>query len=215
MDTSQITKLLEPFLATQEKRVFSGNQIGQVSTYVDLLIRWNAKTNLTAVRQPEEIIRRHFGESFFLASIVTSPLRAENVIDVGSGAGFPGLPLAIYAPECNVTLIESQNKKATFLKEVVRALELKNVAVFCGRAESLTAKAQLVTMRAVEKFALSAQTAAALVTPGGRLALLIGESQLPNAKSLLPEFSWEPPIAIPESNARVCLVGKCCNDSQS
>src|SRR3954470_220693 len=73
-------------------------------------------------------------------------------IDIGSGAGFPGIPLKIYSPAVVVTLIESQNKKATFLKEVIRELTLTNINVFSGRAEALDKKADLVTLLAVERF---------------------------------------------------------------
>jgi len=85
--------------------------VGQISTYLDLLIKWNAKTNLTAIRDPEEIVRRHFGESLFAASKLypDDPSAEETLIDFGSGAGFPGVPIKIHAPELHVILIESQN----------------------------------------------------------------------------------------------------------
>ena len=139
------------------------------------------------------------------------------LFDLGSGAGFPGLPLAIYAPDAKITLLESQNKKATFLKEVARALTLANVNVFSGRAETYAAQARekswppaadVVTLRAVEKFSQSLPLAASLLSPGGRLALLIGESQLAAARQALPEFSWRPPLSLPLSRSRILLIGR-------
>ena len=210
MDTAHIADLLQPYLATP----LSEMQLRQVATYRDLLVRWNAKTNLTAVRQPDEMVQRHFGESFFAAAQLVAEGTPRTAFDLGSGAGFPGLPLSIYAPQVSVTLIESQNKKATFLKEVVRTLQLKNVTVVAERAETLAGKtrAKLVTMRAVEKFAASATLAAELLQSGGRHALLIGVAQAEEACRLLPGLSWHPPVAIPGGNARVLFVGKALVD---
>ena len=100
-------------------------------------MKWNARVNLTAIRDPEEMVQRHFGESFFAAKDALAQGRIASVIDVGSGAGFPGVPFAMLAPEVQVTLIESNQKKVTFLRELVFSLDLKNVKVFSGRAEAL------------------------------------------------------------------------------
>src|SRR5207302_9354545 len=122
MDSARIAELLGPYLEKTDggREVLSPQQLQQLSEYLDLLLRWNAKTNLTSVREPEEIVTRHFGESLFLARHVSA--KAHTAIDVGSGAGFPGVPLKIYSPRLQVTLVESQNKKATFLNEVIRKL---------------------------------------------------------------------------------------------
>ena len=135
MEITRIAELLEPFLQTEAGREeLSQAQLQQLSQYLDLLLRWNTKTNLTSVREPEGIVERHFGESLFLARNVSRE-ELRTAIDLGSGAGFPGIPLKIYAPHIAVTLIESQNKKATFLKEVIRNCTLMNINVFSGRAE--------------------------------------------------------------------------------
>ncbi len=107
------------------------------------------------------------------------------MIDVGSGAGFPGIPLKIFAPGISLALIESQNKKAVFLREVVRALELDGIQVIGARAETVRDQADLVTMRAVERFENVLPSAAALVRPGGRLGLLIGDRQVAAAERIL------------------------------
>ncbi len=206
MDTATITRLLRPFVELEE------SQIADISTYIDLLLKWNARINLTAVRNPEEIVTRHFGESFFTAKFllplgVKGKAHEETVIDLGSGAGFPGLPLAMFAPAIQVTLIESSHKKAAFLNEVIFALGLKNARVFSQRAEVYPSKADLVTMRAVEKFERSLAVALGLVAQLGRVALMIGISQVSQAKASASDVNWADPVAIPGGHSRVLLVG--------
>jgi 16S rRNA (guanine527-N7)-methyltransferase len=128
------------------------------------------------------------------------------VADLGSGAGFPGLPIKLWAPQIQLTLIESNHKKATFLKEITRALTLTDVNIQTTRAESLTdEKFDVVTLRAVESFASILPTAASLLAPQGRLVLLIGSPQLPQAQSALPDLNWSSPSPIPLSHSRVLV----------
>jgi len=197
-----LTDLLSPFLV----KPLSTDQTKQVVTYLDLLLKWNAKISLTSLRTPEEIVQRHFGESFFAAERA-GVADASSLIDVGSGAGFPGLPMAILAPNVLVTLIESQQKKVAFLREVVRALELRNVSVYAGRAEDSKLKSQIVTMRAVEKFETVLPIAASLVQADGTLALLIGACQADSARTATATFFWLDPIAIPKSRERILIMG--------
>ena len=208
MDAARIAELLRPFLQKPDgsREELTPAQLEQFSEYLALLLRWNAKTNLTSVREPGEMVRRHFGESLFLARMVSGEATA-TAIDIGSGAGFPGIPLKIYSPAVVVTLIESQNKKATFLKEVIRELTLTNINVFSGRAEALDKKADLVTLRAVERFEQVLPVASALANPNGRLALLIGLGHAGAAKKLLPNFDVST-AAVPESRERVLLIAR-------
>jgi 16S rRNA (guanine527-N7)-methyltransferase len=213
MDSSRIAELLSPFL----KHHLSESQLGDISIYIDILLRWNQKLNLTAVREPEAIVTRHFGESLFAAQRLVQPNSdwpgrvgdpSPQILDVGSGAGFPGLPVKLWAPEIHLTLIESSHKKATFLREVVRALTLTKADVFSGRAEELRAEsADLVTLRAVERFDSVVPVAARLVAPAGRLALFIGEKQTSGVPGLAPGFNWSERLAIPLSSERILLVG--------
>src|ERR1700678_3008771 len=99
---SKIATLLAPYLAPPPEI------LPKLSFYLDLLLKWNARTNLTAIRDPEEIVRRHFGESLFAAQHLSPS--TSTLLDLGSGAGFPGLPIALLHPEIAVTLAESQNK---------------------------------------------------------------------------------------------------------
>jgi 16S rRNA (guanine527-N7)-methyltransferase len=221
MDSARIAELLSPFL----DRPLSESQLKYISMYIDILLRWNQKLNLTAVRDPEEIVRRHFGESLFAAQhlfargetgrvgVGLRPAQAElssalRVADVGSGAGFPGLPITLWVPEIHLTLIESNHKKATFLREVVRELALTIADVFSGRAEELPeGSADLVTLRAVERFDSVLPIAARLVAAGGRLALFIGQKQAPRVLQLAPGFDWKEMLSIPLSSERILLVG--------
>src|SRR5579864_6773067 len=153
VETTTIAHLLQPFIQLDETRLRA------ISTYIDLLLKWNARMNLTAIREPSEIVQRHFGESLFAAKYLLEHGRPQTAIDLGSGAGFPGVTFAMLAPDVQVTLIESQQKKATFLKELIRVLEFKNVKVFSDRAEGYPGTADLVMLRGVEKFEQALQIA--------------------------------------------------------
>jgi 16S rRNA (guanine527-N7)-methyltransferase len=166
-----------------------------LSAYLDLLLKWNSQTNLTAIRSPEEIVRRHFGESLFAGTHLGEPL-ASTLLDLGSGAGFPGLPIALLHPQIAVTLAESQNKKATFLREVVRTLELPNVEVWAGRAEDLAAgrRFHTVTLRAVDN--MQAALSAAATLSEEQVLLLSGIGAEPP-----PGLGFKETVAIPMSTS--------------
>ncbi|HEV7220674.1 MAG: 16S rRNA (guanine(527)-N(7))-methyltransferase RsmG [Terriglobales bacterium] len=209
VDHARIAELLRPFLegASASPLVLSEHQLADISTYLDTLLRWNARINLTAIRDPEEIVTRHFGESLFAARHLFPDAHGNaQVIDVGSGAGFPGLPIKLWAKDIHATLIESNHKKATFLREVIRALKLEGVEVFAGRAEEFSACGDVVTLRAVEHFESAIRTATNLVKPDGRVVLLIGVSQNEITKAV-PEMSWLQGVRVPESASRILLIG--------
>lgn len=204
-----------PERSRRKPAVLSPTQLQSISTYIDILLRWNARINLTAIRDPEEIVTRHFGESLFAArylfpasSSASSVVKGFAVADLGSGAGFPGLPLKLWAPHLSLTLIESNHKKASFLREVVRALRLTDVNIQNARAETLAATFDVVTLRAVERFDAILPTAAALVAPSGRLALLIGATQESQARSTLPHLAWSTAAPVPQSRSRILLVAR-------
>jgi 16S rRNA (guanine(527)-N(7))-methyltransferase RsmG len=283
MNTARIAALLEPFL----EQSLDPFQLDQISTYIDLLQRWNARINLTAIRNEEEIVTRHFGESLFMArhlfpasmddglvedgssvarapspakadspqlpaqrsdnsqpsnpchpersraesaaigsakskdpyatsqpappqGVLTAP-SATHVLDVGSGAGFPALPLKIWAPKIHLTLIESNHKKATFLREVSRSLTLTDINVITDRAEVAAKnedvpRAEVVTLRAVEHFETILPQAVAFLSPKATLALLIGAAQLPDLNTLTT-LNWNSPIPIPQSQSRILSIG--------
>jgi 16S rRNA (guanine527-N7)-methyltransferase len=209
VDTARIAALLEPFIGTSLTEV----QLQQISTYIDLLQHWNARINLTAVRKEEEIVTRHFGESLFMARHLFpeahSQATAPHVLDIGSGAGFPAIPLKLWAPQIHLAMIESNHKKAAFLREVARTLTLTNVNVITERTEALlqrqtAPKADVVTLRAVEHFEAILPQAIAFLAPAGRLALLISESQLLSLTTL----KWSSPIPIPNSVQKILAIGE-------
>lgn len=204
MTPERLKKLLAPFL---DEVQLSEAQLDQVSTHLALLLKWNARINLTAISDPEEIITRHFGESLFAARLLFTPDSRESAIDIGSGAGFPGLPLKIWSANLELTLVESNQKKAVFLKEVIRSLHLTGTIVRTGRAEELKLQANVVCLRAVERFEAILPVARRLVSRGGRIALLIGNSQADRARSFLADVRWQPAAPIPSSASRLLLVG--------
>ncbi|MGA3126590.1 MAG: 16S rRNA (guanine(527)-N(7))-methyltransferase RsmG [Candidatus Korobacteraceae bacterium] len=204
MEASTLRDLLAPFIPAAD---LDDALLASVGVHLDLLTRWNQRINLTAIRSPEEMVVRHFGESLFAARALLSRGAQQEVIDLGSGAGFPGLPLKYWAPRLQLTLVESHGKKATFLREVGRALHLSGFAVLNVRAESLSQRASLVTLRAVEGFDRALITASHLVAPGGQLAILISETRRERALSLLPEGE-STSLDLPSSEQRILLTWK-------
>jgi 16S rRNA (guanine527-N7)-methyltransferase len=183
---SRIATLLEPYLSAAP--VFPG-LYSQLSNYLDLLVKWNARTNLTAIREPEEMVRRHFGESLFAAVHLGARLPSgASVLDFGSGAGFPGLPIQLLHPELRVTLAESQGKKSSFLREAVRTLGLPT-EVWAGRVEAMPIVGgsprcfDAVTLRAVDNMQQALAEARQRVAPGGWLVTLSTET-MPEAECL-------------------------------
>jgi 16S rRNA (guanine527-N7)-methyltransferase len=178
MNDARIAELLEPFLSDNSRSTaaLSPAQVQLISMYVDLFLRWNDRVNLTAIRKPEDIVTRHLANPFAARQLF--PQRevgagpTVHVIDIGSGAGFPGLPVKIWAPHIRLTLIESNQKRATFLREVVRHLGLPNVDVFGGRAKTYRGvPGDVVMFRAVEQFESIILDAAGFVGLNGSLAM--------------------------------------------
>ncbi len=192
LSESAIASLLTPYLSEVPASV-----LPQLSTYLDLLMRWNERTNLTSIRDPEEIVRRHFGEGLFAAGHLDPD--STTLLDFGSGAGFPGLPIALLRPDIQVTLAESQNKKATFLREVVRTLSLPT-EVWPNRVEAMPPARQFhtVTLRAVDNMAAALAAAAPRATH--QLILLAGV-----APALPLDFSPKALIPMPNSATAILL----------
>ena len=149
----------------------------RLALYLELLVRWNARTNLSAVRDPEQIVLRHFGESLQCAAAI--PQGLQTLLDFGSGAGFPGMPCALARSEITVTLAESQQKKAAFLQELSRTLN-QPVTIHAGRVETMPAmrRFDVVTMRAVDRMQQACLAAQARLQPGGWLIVLTTQSTL-------------------------------------
>jgi 16S rRNA (guanine527-N7)-methyltransferase len=185
----------------------SDKQVQQIQQYMGMLLKWNEAVNLTAIRAPLEILYRHFCESMFAASQVS--LDTGRLADVGSGGGFPGLPLKLLRPELEVFLVESNVKKATFLAEVIRDLGLTDARVLVSRyqelAEELT-PLDFVCSRAVGEFATFLDWAASPRVDAKQALLWIGGRDLEEVQRL-PSWKWREPIQIPQSLRRFLLVG--------
>jgi 16S rRNA (guanine527-N7)-methyltransferase len=175
--------------------------VARFEAYLALLVKWNARINLTAVRDPEQIVRRHFAECIFAAGQL--PPRIHTLLDYGSGAGLPGIPIAICRPTLAVTLAESQAKKAAFLREAVRTLDLK-AEVWDRRVEDLPEARvfDCVALRAVDRMAEACAAAVPRLAPGGRL-LVFTTLQAEPALDLIPGLRWESAIPIPGSDQAI------------
>ena len=191
----------------------SDRQTAQLAGHFSLLVHWNRKINLTSVRRPEDIAVRHFEESLFLVKLLRP--EAGLFVDVGSGAGFPGIPIKIACPAMTTVLLEPTAKKIAFLKEVIRHCELDGIEARAERLEEavngdlgdLAGRASLVTVRAVALTRKLLADLKKLLAADGRLALFLGERDA-LALQASEEMHWESPAPIPHSERRVVLVGR-------
>jgi 16S rRNA (guanine527-N7)-methyltransferase len=175
-------------------------QIAKLYEHYALLERWNKKINLTTVEPGTQMVIRHYCESLFFAAHLETD--RSSIADIGSGAGFPGIPLAILKPECRVTLVESHQRKGVFLSEATRTLG--NVSVVPQRAEELTTSFDWLVARAVKPTDVIALTPRLALNIG----LMLGEddfSAIKNAKHV----AWSEPVRLPWGDRRICVFGRC------
>jgi 16S rRNA (guanine527-N7)-methyltransferase len=213
MTPDSIAELLEPYVslpngqavgvATEEDvwpEIYS-----QLVIYLELILKWNARMNLTAIRTPEEIVRRHFGESLFVGAHLGA---CGTLLDFGSGAGFPGVPIQLLRPEVQVTLAESHGKKAAFLHEVVRSLGLPT-EVWAGRVEAMPAARRFdaVVLRAVDD--MDAAVCEAGLRARERV-LIVGTARHSVYPGLAENFRMDEPLSLPESNGGALWVAHRC-----
>ena len=209
-----LTKSQDPLSAQTIERALlefrveaSAEQVLCIQRYIGLLMKWNEKINLTAIREPLEILYRHFCESMYAA--VAVPIERGRLADVGSGGGFPGLPLKIIRPELEIFLVESNVKKATFLAETIRELELQGARVIVSRYQDLSEEVtplDAVCSRAVGEFGSFLAWAGSRQIATKQVVLWIGASDLEQAQKE-HGWQWQEPIAIPQSLRRFLLVG--------
>lgn len=182
-------------------------QIAAVQQYMQLLLAWNEKIGLTSIRDPLEILYRHFCESMYAA--VAVPLESGRLADVGSGGGFPGLPLKIIRPNLEVLLIESNIKKATFLAEVVRTVELQDTRVLVRRYEELSEEVvpvDFVCARALGDYSAFLHWACSERVAANHAVLWIGGNDVEEVVTI-EGWDWRDPIPMPQSLRRYLLVG--------
>ena len=183
------------------------DQVLQIQQYIKILLTWNEKINLTAIRDPLEILYRHFCESMYAADAV--PFEKGRLADVGSGAGFPGLPLKILRPDLQVFLVESNIKKVTFLAEVIRELGLRGAQVLSRRYEELgeeVAPLDYVCSRALGEFPAFLEWAGSQQIAAKQVILWIGARDLADIENV-GSWDWREPIQVPNSLQRLLLVG--------
>ncbi len=185
----------------------SEHQVLQIQQYTRILLAWNEKVNLTAIRDPLEILYRHFCESMFGASLL--PVENCRLADVGTGGGFPGLPLKILRPDLDLYLVESNVKKATFLAEVVRELGLTGARTIISRYEELgeeIAPLDVVCSRALGDFANFLGWAASTQVSAKQVLLWLGGRDLDEVR-VAPGWTWSDPKRVPKSLQRYLVLG--------
>jgi 16S rRNA (guanine527-N7)-methyltransferase len=203
-DRNTVRELLVPFEIS-----ISEETTDNLILYLELLLRWNRKINLTAIEKLEECVTRHFGESFLISKAV--PLNGR-LLDIGSGAGFPGLAVKLIAPILEVVLLEPVSKKRAFLKEVARACVMSSVQVLGERLDEFVQTQSpfsfnLVTMRAVGDLESLVPKATVLLKEGGHLCLWVGGKQVRAIREANPNLDWQKALTIPLSHDRFILTG--------
>jgi len=185
----------------------NSEQVLKIQQYIKTLLTWNDKLNLTAIRDPLDILYRHFCESMY--ATVAVPVEKGRLADVGSGAGFPGLPMKIMRPDLQVFLVESSVKKATFLAEVIRELGLTDARVLVSRYEELgeeVAPLDFVCSRAMGQFGALLDWAGSRRVAAKKVILWIGTRDLDEIRRI-KTWGWGEPILVPYSLRRLLLVG--------
>lgn len=172
----------------------SESQVARLGVHYELLRKWNRVLSLTSIESPAEIVERHYCESLLAGSFL--PQGRLKVVDIGSGAGFPGVPIAILRPDCEVALVESHQRKAVFLKEACR--DLKNVRVLAVRAEAVTESFDWLVSRAVSYEDLGS------VLKIASNAVLLGGAEAPPHTG---EMRWDQPVQLPWGQRRYVYIG--------
>jgi len=200
LSPEDIADLLVPYFGTTQ---VPASLYQKLAVYLELILKWNSRVNLTAIRDPERIVQRHFGESLF-AGLHLHPT-CDSLLDLGSGAGFPGVPIQLLHPHLSVTLAESRTRKAAFLQEVIRTLDL-SAEVWSGRAESMPPNRHFntVTLRAVDEMYAAVAEAS---SRADKQIMILGTR---NAiyPSLVDRFQFKDPIPMPNSDDGVIWIAE-------
>jgi 16S rRNA (guanine527-N7)-methyltransferase len=177
-------------------------QIAQLHEHYELLLRWNQRMNLTTVKPGPETVIRHYCESLFFGTHIPAEGRPTSVLDVGSGPGFPGIPMAILKPDWQVTLVESSQRKAVFLREATR--RLANVSVLAERMENLAVQADWLVARAVDP----QEVLQNIPRLAPNIGLMLGESDFSEVQAN-SRIAWAEPLRLPWGDRRLCVYGRC------
>jgi 16S rRNA (guanine527-N7)-methyltransferase len=208
MSDGTVAEKLNHLLAEAGQQTLDPEIAAKFEAYLALLRRWNARTNLTAIRDEDGILRRHFLESIVCARAI--PGGVGTLLDLGSGAGFPGIPIALWRTEIAVTLAESQGKKAAFLREASRVLG-GGFAVHAARAETLSESFDCVTLRAVDRMDEAVRAGLGRVVPGGWVILFTTTAEAKDLQAVAASagrvVSWREPVVLPAGSDRILLIG--------
>lgn len=200
------TSVIQSWLVPYEIDL-TGDQVQQVQSYIAMLVFWNQRISLTSIKDPEEIVTRHFGESFYFARFI--PPGISRLADVGSGAGFPGLALKIIRQDLQVFLIEQDTRKSTFLHEVIRLLDIKGATVCRTPFEGLAPEIgnfDFIVSRAVGGHKNLLKWIRTRLNDAGQVALWLG-SEDANKVTQVNGWNWAPLHALPGSKRRVLAIG--------
>jgi 16S rRNA (guanine(527)-N(7))-methyltransferase RsmG len=177
----------------------SVTQVGQLYEHYELLLRWNQRMNLTTVKAGPEMVIRHYCESLFFAAHTP---RGDSVLDLGSGAGFPGIPMAVLHPDWHITLVEASQRKAVFLRESSR--QLPNVSVLADRIEKVSVRADWVVARAVDPKEILLNVPR--LAPN--IGLMLGEDDFSSIRAD-KRIAWSEPVRLPWGERKICVYGEC------
>jgi 16S rRNA (guanine527-N7)-methyltransferase len=206
----QICNVLSPFAISP-----TDDQVRLIREYTLLLVKWNRSVGLTTVTDPVDIVGRHFGESMFASKLL--PMENCRLVDIGTGAGFPGLALKISCPGISVILVESNKKKCAFLFEVVRNLGFTNIEICSERFEQMPpepVQANIITARAVGEFKQLIRWSRNALVQRGHLVLWVGSDDSTRIAGT-PGWTWQPAERIPDSQRRFILIGRPVDNFQT
>lgn len=190
MKIEEFEQILKDYLK-EIKIELTKEQIEQFYKYMELLLEWNEKINLTAITEPKEVILKHFVDSLTIVKYIEN---GTSLVDMGTGAGFPGIPLKILRPDIKITLVDSLNKRINFLNEVISNLKLKNIETIHSRAEEFGKNKKyresfdIATSRAVANFSTLSEYLIPLVTKNGKVIYMKGsdvKEELEEAKNAI------------------------------
>ncbi len=209
MSTKGVGFRLNELLVEAGVEPLGGETASRFEAYLSLFLRWNERVNLSSFRNEEEIISRHFIESIAVARRL--PEGIASLLDFGSGGGLPGIPIALCRPEIAVTLAESRGRRAAFLEEAVRVLEIQ-AQVWGKRAETLREVFDCAILRAVDKMPKAIAAAVRLVAPNGWLALMTTDADAARLQAAAgAQFCWAEPMRLPGSESRLLALGQNVN----